>query len=38
MDEIEALSKFILFDMLKANIRDSVTETFFEMEILEKER
>ena len=37
-DEMEALSKFVLFDMIKENIRDSVTETFFEMEALEKER
>lgn len=37
-DEIEALSKFVLFDMIKENIRDSVTETFFEMEAIEKER
>jgi hypothetical protein len=37
-DEMEALSKFVLFDMIKENIRDTVTETFFEMEALEKER
>ena len=35
---MEALSKFILFDMVKENVRDAVTESYFEMEFLEKER
>jgi hypothetical protein len=34
---MEALSKFILFDMVKANVRDAVTESYFEMECLKKE-
>jgi hypothetical protein len=35
---MEAMAKFILFDMLHAIVRDTVTETYFEMEMLERER
>ena len=37
-DEMEAMSKFIMLDMINDNCRETITESYFEIEALEQER